>query len=161
LTISSLQQKQQQPKKRFRRTKQKMDYELTEIYKRLCDGETDFQIMTTLCLQERNYYKYKKRLEARLMEYQIKKTDDTIYLESQFFKNRMLTLYKALENQVTSDKTPGTDKAKCAEVASEIALDLLRLESENIKAIREIISKRTYKNKNNEDIKEYDPNRKF
>jgi hypothetical protein len=81
------------------------------------------------------------------MEYQIKKTDDTIYIESQFIKNRLLALYKAVENQVTSDKTSGTDKAKCAQVASEIALDLLRLESENIKVIREIISKRTYKKK--------------
>ena len=79
-----------------------MEYELTEIYRRLCnDGESDFQIMTALCLQERNYYKYKKRLEVRLMEYQCKKTEDTIFMESQLFKNRMLTLYKALENQVT------------------------------------------------------------
>jgi hypothetical protein len=42
-----------------------MEYELTEIYRRLCnDGESDIQIMTALCLQERNYYKYKKRLES-------------------------------------------------------------------------------------------------
>jgi hypothetical protein len=149
-------------RRRFRRTKQKMEYELTEIYRRLCNGETDFQIMATLHLQERNYYKYKKKLEARLMEYQLKKTDDTIFTECQFFKSRMLTLYKALENQVTSDKTSGTDKAKCAEVASEIAIDLLKLESENVKAIHEIISKTTYKNTNNDGyIKEYDPNRKF
>jgi hypothetical protein len=42
-----------------------MEYELTEIYRRLCnDGESDIQIMTALCLQKRNYYKYKKRLES-------------------------------------------------------------------------------------------------
>jgi hypothetical protein len=166
--ISSLSSEEEQSNKkerRFRRTKQKMEYELTEIYRRLCNGETDLQIMTNLHLQERNYYKYKKRLEARIMEYQLKKTDDTIFTECQFFKSRMLTLYKALENQVTSDKTSGTDKAKCAEVASEIAIDLLKLESENVKAIHEIISKTTYKNNNNNNndgyIKEYDPNRKF
>jgi hypothetical protein len=62
------QQGQQNKNKRFRRAKQKIEYELTEIYRRLCnDGESDFQIMTALCLQERNYYKYKKRLETRLM----------------------------------------------------------------------------------------------
>ena len=106
-------QGQQNKKRRFRRTKQKMEYELSEIYRRLCNGETDLQIMTTLCLQERNYYKYKKKLEARIMEYQRNKTVDTIFMESRLFKNRMLTLYKALENQVTSsaDKTSGTDKA--------------------------------------------------
>ena len=61
-------QDQQNKKRRFRRTKQKIEYELTEIYRRLCnDGESDIQIMTALCLQERNYYKYKKRLETTLM----------------------------------------------------------------------------------------------
>jgi hypothetical protein len=140
-----------------------MEYELTEIYRRLCNEDSDFQIMTTLNLQERNYYKYKKKLETRIMEYQLKKTDDTIFTECQFFKSRMLTLYKALENQVTSDKTSGTDKAKCAEIASEIALEILRLESENVKAIHDLISKTTYKKNNNHDgyIKEYNPNRKF
>ena len=53
-------QQKQNNKRRFRRTKQKMEYELAEIYKRLCSGEKDIQIMTALCLQERNYYKYKK-----------------------------------------------------------------------------------------------------
>ena len=76
---SPREQQQKQNKKRFRRTKQKMEYELNDIYRRLCNGETDFQIMTTLCIQERNYYKYKKRLEARIMEYQHKKTDNTIF----------------------------------------------------------------------------------
>jgi hypothetical protein len=134
-------QQKQQKQKRVRRTKQKMEYELTEIYQRLCNGETDFQIMTTLNLQERNYYKYKKRLESRLMEYQLKKTEDTIYLESQFFKNRMLTLYKALETQVISDKTSGTDKAKCAEIAANIAIDVLKMESEGIKSVKELAAK--------------------
>ena len=92
MTISLPQQKQQS-KRRFRRTKQKIEYELAEIYKRLCNGESDLQIMTTLCLQERNYYKYKKRLEARIMEYQRKKTNNTIFIKSQLFKNRMLTFW--------------------------------------------------------------------
>jgi hypothetical protein len=46
------------------------------------------------------------------MEYQRKKTADTIFIEFQLFKNRMLTLYKALENQVLSDnKTSGVEKS--------------------------------------------------
>ncbi len=61
-------------------------------------------------------------------------------MESQLFKNRMLTLYNALENQVISDNktSSGVEKAKCAEIASEIALDILRLEAESVKAIRDI-----------------------
>ena len=78
-----------------------------------------------------------KRLETRLMEYQCKKTDNTIFIGSQLLKNRMLTLYKALEKQVTSDKASGTEKAKCAEIATNIAIDVLKRESECIKAVKQ------------------------
>ena len=65
---------------------------------------------------------------------QRQKTDNTLFLECQLFKNRMLTLYKALENQVTSsnEETSGTDKAKCAEIAANIAIEVLKMESEGI-----------------------------
>ncbi len=54
----------------------------------------------------------------------------------------MLTLYKALENQVSSsDETSGTDKAKCAEIAANICIDVLKMESEGIKAVRELVAK--------------------
>ena len=53
-------------------------------------------------------------------------------------KNRLLTLYKALENQVVSDKTSGVEKARCAEIAASIALDVLKMESEGIKAVKEL-----------------------
>ena len=73
------------------------------------------------------------------MEYQCKKTEDTIFMESQLFKNRMLTLYKALENQVLSDnKTSGVEKSWCATIACDVALGILRLEAESVKAIRDI-----------------------
>ena len=39
----------------------------------------------------------------------------------------MLTLYKALENQVISDnKISDIEKAKCAEIAANIAIDVWR-----------------------------------
>ncbi len=144
---------QQNKKNRFRRTKQKIEYELTEIYRKLCEGESDIQIITTLRLQERNYYKYKKRLEIRLIEYQYKKTHDTFFIGAQLFKNRMLTLYKALENQVisTDNKTSGVEKAKCAEIAANIAIDVLKMESEGIKPIKELVAKNTRKNILNND----------
>jgi hypothetical protein len=155
-----------------------MEYELAEIYKRLCNGETDLQIMTKLCLHERNYYNYKKRLQIQLMEYQRKNTNNTIFIESNFFKNRMLNLYKALEDQITSDETSGTDKAKCAEIAASIALDVLKMESQGIRFVTEIISKNNNNNKtqrglenlgsqsknddeSNDIKKDFNPNRKF
>ena len=72
---------------------------------------------------------------------QRQKTDNTLFLEAQLFKNRMLTLYKALENSVLSDKTSGTEKAKCAELAANIAIDVLKMESEGIKAVKELAGK--------------------
>lgn len=96
----------------------------------------------------------------------------------------MLTLYNALENQVISEKTSGIEKAKCAEVATNIAIEILKLESEGIRAVREGLvavaaeKKNALKGKNNvldnlnnrqsknrydddKSINEYDPNRKF
>ena len=105
---------------------------------------------------------------------QRQKTDDTMFLECNLLKNRLLTLYKALETQVISDKTSGTEKAKCAEVAANIAIDVLKMESEGIRAVTEIISKNNNTNKkqrclnnlsrsesDNNIKEEYNPNRKF
>ena len=52
----------------------------------------------------------------------------------------MLNLYKALENKVIDDKTSWVEKAKCTEVAANIAIDVLKLESEGIRAIKELIN---------------------
>ena len=54
----------------------------------------------------------------------------------------MLNLYKALENQVTSADKNSIDIAKCAEVAANIAIDVLKIESEGIKAVKELEQKR-------------------
>ena len=56
-------------------------------------------------------------------------------------------MYKALENQVTSDKTSRYEKAKCAEIAANIAIDVLKMESEGIKAVKEALTSRKRGNK--------------
>jgi hypothetical protein len=153
---------QSNKKRRLRRTKQKIEYELDEIFRRLCNGESDFQIMTTLNLQERNYYKYKKRLEARLMEYQIRKTDNTLFLECHLFKNRMLKLYKALETKMLDSNTSGVEIARLADVASSITVQIVKLESEGIRAVKElglaekaaaVANKNTSLNNNNNNLR--------
>ena len=54
----------------------------------------------------------------------------------------MLTLYKALENQVISDnKISDIEKAKWAEIAANIAIDVLKMESEGIKSVKELAAK--------------------
>ena len=78
---------------------------------------------------------------------QRKKTDNTLFTEAELFKHRMLNLYKSLENSVLSDETSGTDKAKCAEIAANIAIDVLKLESQGIKAIKELVAKNAQEQK--------------
>jgi hypothetical protein len=85
----------------------------------------------------------------------------------------MLKLYKALEIKALSDKTSGVETAKSCEVAADIANGILRLESEGLKVIREMLSNGTYynnthktgqtKNEESDTMKkeEYNPNRKF
>jgi hypothetical protein len=54
----------------------------------------------------------------------------------------MLKLYKALENQVVSDKTSSAaEKTKYAEIAANITIDVLKMESEGIKAVKELVAK--------------------
>jgi hypothetical protein len=54
----------------------------------------------------------------------------------------MLILYQGLEDMVTStDKAvSGTEKARCAEVAANIAIDVIKAESQGIKAIKELVA---------------------
>jgi hypothetical protein len=86
----------------------------------------------------------------------------------------MLTLYKALENQVISDnKISDIEKAKCAEIAANIAIDVLKMESEGIKSVKELAAKNVQgknildnlRNQSENDEsnfkKKYDPYRRF
>jgi hypothetical protein len=72
------------------------------------------------------------------MEYQIRKTDNTLFLECSLFKNRMLTLYKSLETKMFDSNTSGVEIARLADVAASIAHNVLKLESEGIRAIKEL-----------------------
>lgn len=138
----------------------------------LLENKTNEQIASELKISIRSVQYYKRRLEQRYGNFQMQKTNDTLIFEVQLYKNRMLTLYKALEQMVISNdrNVSGTEKAKCAEVAADLILSVLKLEAEGIKTIQEIISnnnkRQRYLNnlqsKNDEyNIKEYDPNRKF
>jgi hypothetical protein len=159
--------------------KQLYERQLELIFRMLLENKTNEQIASELKISIRSVQNYKRRLEQRYMTDQRQKTDDTVFLECNLLKNRLLTLYKALETQVTSQNTSGTEKAKCAEVAANIALDVLKMESESIRAV-EIISRNNYttnkgqkrglenlgsqlKNDDESDNikKEYNPNRKF
>ena len=152
--------------------KQLYEAHLQQIFLMLLENKTNEQIASELKISIRSVQYYKRCLEQRYGNFQMQKTNDTLIFEVQLYKNRMLTLYKALEQMVISNdrNVSGTEKAKCAEVAADLILSVLKLEAEGIKTIQEIISnnnkRQRYLNnlqsKNDEyNIKEYDPNRKF
>jgi hypothetical protein len=128
-------------------TKQQHEIQLQQIFRMLLESKTQEEIAKELNVNVRTIQRYTVEIDKRYGEAQRQKTDDTLFLECHLFKNRMLTLYKTLEATVTSDKTSGTEKAKCAEVAANITIDVLKLESEGIKAMQEIISNNNYSNK--------------
>ena len=152
--------------------KQLYERQLELIFRMLLENKTNEQIASELKISVRSVQNYRRRLEVRYGNFQMQKTNDTLCFEVQLYKNRMLTLYKALENVVTSTSASGSEKAKAAEVAADLILSVLKLEAEGIKAIQVIISNNNtnrgqrclnnLQSKNDESsIKEYNPNRKF
>ena len=107
----------------------------------LLESKTEESIAKELGVSTRTVQRYKVILDKRYGAIWRQKTNDTLFLECNLFKNRMLKLYKALEDVVTSDNTSGVEKAKCAEIAANIAIDVLKMESEGIKAVRELVAK--------------------
>jgi hypothetical protein len=72
------------------------------------------------------------------MTYQREKTDSTLFLEVNLLKNRLLKLYKCLEGKVTDPDTEANDIARCADVAASLAINVIKLESEGIRAIKQL-----------------------
>jgi hypothetical protein len=165
---------------------QQYEAQLQQIFRLLLENKTQEEIAHELNISTRTVARYYQRIEKRYGEMQRQKTDDTLFLESQLFKNRLLTLYKILENKATDLKTSGAEAAKCCEVAANIAIDVIKAESEGLRFVTELISRNKYttttttnrgqrylnnlnQSKNNDDgsdnniveKKEYNSNRKF
>ena len=119
--------------------KSKLELFLQQIFRMLLESKTEEAIAKELGVSTRTVQRYKLILDERYGAIWKQKTNDTLFLECNLLKNRLLTLYKALETQVISDKTSGTEKAKCAEVAANIAIDVLKMESEGIKVVKDAL----------------------
>src|SRR5215218_4826187 len=121
-------------------TKQAKEAQLQQIFRLLLESKTQEEIAQQLNIHLRTVQRYTLEIDKRYGQAQALKTDSTLFMECQLFKNRMLTLYKGLEKTVLSLSASGTEKAKCAEVAANIAIDVLKMESEGIKAVKELVS---------------------
>lgn len=124
----------------MRVNKQAKEAQLQHIFRMLLESHTYEEIARELNIGIKTVYNYALELDKRYGQIQTQKTNDTIFTECQLFKNRMLKLYKILEDKAKDPKTNGTDTAKCAEVAANIAIDVLKADVEGIKAIKELVS---------------------
>jgi hypothetical protein len=158
---------------------QQYEAQLQQIFRLLLENKTQEEIAHELNISTRTVARYSQRIDKRYGAAQRQKTDNTLFLECHLFKNRMLRLYKILERKAQDPKISGMEAAKCCEVAANIAIDVLKMESEGIRAVTEIISRNNNhtnkgqrrglenlgsqsKNDKSDNIeKEYNPNRKF
>jgi hypothetical protein len=113
-------------------SKEQYETQLQYIFRLVLENKTQEEIARELRISTRTVARYSHRIEKRYGEMQRQKTYDTIFLESQLFKNRMLQLYNILEKKAQDPKVNGNECAKCCEVAANIAIDVLKMESEGI-----------------------------
>jgi DNA-binding transcriptional regulator LsrR (DeoR family) len=118
-------------------SKQQYEAQLQQIFRLLLENNSQEEIARELHISTRSVARYYQRIENRYGVMQRQKTYDTIFLESQLFKNRMLHLYNILEKKAQDPKINGNECARCCEVASNIAIDVLKMESEGIKAVKQ------------------------
>ena len=118
-------------------SKQQYEAQLQQIFRLLLENNSQEEIARELNISTRSVARYYQRIENRYGEMQRQKTYDTIFLESQLFKNRMLQIYNILEKKAQDPKVNGNECAKCCEVAANIAIDVLKMESEGIKAVKQ------------------------
>ncbi|MGE5634421.1 MAG: hypothetical protein ACM3VV_04265 [Deltaproteobacteria bacterium] len=125
--------------------KKTKEAQLQQVWRMLLESKTHEEIAKELGVATKTIQRISQELDKRYGEAQRQKTNDTIYLECTLFKNRMLTLYKSLEKIVTGyGPHTGTERARCAEVAANIAIDILKMESESVKS--SIIAEKQNKN---------------
>ena len=108
-----------------------------EIQHRLVKGEKDKDIMRAVLLSERNYYKYKKKISLHLEQMHKERADSDIWLEVQTLKDRMSNLYSALYERIHHPHTKTSDLPNLVSTAESIAINILKLESASINAIKQ------------------------
>ena len=134
---SNIQIQQNIQKELKRANRSRIQWRMNEIQHRLVKGESDNDIMRTVLLSERNYYKYKQKLAKKLEKIQKEKSDTDVLLEVQTLKHRMSQLYFILAERIKDPYTKTSDLPNLASTAESIAINILKLESASITAIKQ------------------------
>jgi hypothetical protein len=118
-----------------RKTRQQLENELIEIQHRICQGHTDKEIIEELNLKERTFYYYKHKIYQMSAAIQAKKREDGMAFEMQILKDRFTRLYRLLELKAASPNTKAGEVAKIAEIAQDIAVNIIKLEGEGLRVL--------------------------
>jgi hypothetical protein len=124
-------------KEQKRANRSYIKWRMHEIQYRLLKGEKDKDIMRTLLLSERNYYKYKKKISLHLEQIQKERNDSAIWLEVQTLKDRMSNLYRIVYERIQHPHTKTSELPNLVSTAESIAINFLKLEVAGITAIKQ------------------------
>lgn len=92
-------------------------------------GYTDREIMDKLNVQQRNYQKYKDKIYKTSANAQANLTEDMLVT----VEDRLIRWLSLLEVTAGEPTTRAAEAAACATVAQDIAIKILKLESEGWK----------------------------
>jgi hypothetical protein len=107
-----------------------MRIHIEELARKLSEGNTDREIMQELNIPERTFY-YRKAIVSRIYgNITERKIEQVIEAETHILKDRFLRLYRQLEQNIANSNDRLRDKASAAQVAAELAIQVLRLEVE-------------------------------
>jgi hypothetical protein len=107
-----------------------MAIHIEELARKLSEGNTDRQIMQELNIPERTFY-YRKAIVSKIYgKITERKTEEVIEAEMHVLKDRFLRLYRQLEQNIANSNDRLRDKASAAQVAADLAIQVLRLEVE-------------------------------
>jgi ACT domain-containing protein len=120
---------------RKRRTRQQVESQLEQIQNKISTGSsTDKEIMQELGLKRANFYKYKAKIYQRSEAIQSEKSEKSLAFYQQILNDRLTRIFRALMDKLTDERTKGRAAARCASVAQEVAINILQLESEGLRA---------------------------
>jgi hypothetical protein len=92
--------------------------------------------MQELNIKERMFYYYKQKIYEQSAKIQAEKiVEEVLAYEVQIPKDRLTRLYRHLEQRANAESTKARDAAVLATVAQDIAIKILKLESEGLKAL--------------------------
>jgi ACT domain-containing protein len=123
---------------RKRRTRQQVESQLEQIQNKISSGSsTDKEIMQELGLKRANFYKYKAKIYKRSEAIQSKNSEKSLAFYQQILNDRLTRIYRVLEEKVADKNTKARDVVRCALLAQDVAINIVRLEAEGLKASRE------------------------